>query len=131
MNNINYVQKSDASPQTVMAATLCMMSCTMQSGCWIYVNRLADHLNWLADAPELESELRRLCQRLACHWESQLAEHRIHDQPQANASGPRDARGPLGPGGPRDPLFKVSDVEAENRESRQLAQELIRRAQLC
>lgn len=119
MDEINYVQQSDATPQTVMAATLCMMSCTMQSGCWIYVNRIADNLNWLADSAELETELRRLCQRLACHWESQLTEHRIHDQRQAYAS---SARGPL---------FKASNAEAENHESRQLAMEVIRRAQLC
>jgi hypothetical protein len=119
MDDISYVQKSDASPQKVMAATLCMMSCTMQSGCWIYVNRIADNLNWLADSAELESELRRLCQRLACHWESQLTEHRIHDESAARAS---NARGPL---------FKVSDAETDNRESRQLANEAIRRAQLC
>lgn len=119
MHDINDGRKSDATPQTVMAATLCMMSCTMQSGCWIYVTRIADNLNWLADSTELDIELRRHCQRLACHWESQLAEHRIHDQRQVGSS---DARGPL---------FKVSDVEAESRESRQLAREVIRRAQLC
>jgi hypothetical protein len=119
MDDINYVAKSDATPQTVMAATLCMMSCTMQSGCWVYVNRIADNLNWLADSAELESELRRLCQRLACHWASQLAEHRIHDGRAAFTS---NARGPL---------FKVSDAETENRESRQLAMDVIRRAQHC
>lgn len=119
MNDINYVAKNDASPQTVMAATLCMMSCTMQSGCWIYVNRIADNLNWLADSTELESELRRLCQRLACHWESQLSEHRIHDEASARASNTNR------------PLFKVSDAEIENREARQLAMEVIRRAQHC
>ncbi len=121
MNNINYVRNNDATPQTVMAATLCMMSCTMQSGCWIYVARIADNLNWLADSSELESELRRLCQRLACHWESQLAEHRIHDQSTACAAS----------SSPRGALFKMSDAEMENRESRQLAEEVIRRAQLC
>jgi hypothetical protein len=119
MNDINYVAKSDATPQTVMAATLCMMSCTMQSDCWIYVSRIADNLNWLADSTALESELRRLCQRLACHWEAQLTEHRIHDETSARASNTNR------------PLFKVSDVETENLESRQLSMEVIRRAQLC
>jgi hypothetical protein len=119
MEDINYVQQSDASPQTVMAATLCMMSCTMQSGCWIYINRIADNLNWLAESAELEAELRRLCQRLACHWEAQLAEHRIHDDVAARASNAKR------------PLFKVNDVETESREARQLASEVIRRAQHC
>jgi hypothetical protein len=109
MEDINYVQQSDASPQTVMAATLC----------WIYINRIADNLNWLAESAELEAELRRLCQRLACHWEAQLAEHRIHDDVAARASNAKR------------PLFKVNDVETESREARQLASEVIRRAQHC
>ncbi len=58
-------------PQAVLGATLCMMSCTMQSGCQIYLTRIADYLEWLGALKSLDEKFRRLCRRLAAHWEAE------------------------------------------------------------
>lgn len=59
-----------ADPQAVLGATLCMMSCSMQSGCKIYLRRIVQNLEWLAAVQALDQDFRRLCRRLADHWDA-------------------------------------------------------------
>ncbi len=61
-----------ADPQAVLGATLCMMSCTMQSGCKIYLPRIVENLEWLAALKAFDEDFRRLCRRLSAHWETVL-----------------------------------------------------------
>lgn len=61
-------------PQAVLGATLCMMSCSMQSGCRIYLARIAENLEWLGARKSLDDDFRRLCRRLAAHWEAEAAQ---------------------------------------------------------
>ncbi len=61
-------------PQAVLGATLCMMSCSMQSGCRIYLVRIAENLEWLGALKTLDADFRRLCRRLAAHWEAEAAQ---------------------------------------------------------
>ncbi len=63
-------------PQAVLGATLCMMSCSMQSGCRIYLVRIAENLEWLGALKSLDANFRRLCRRLAAHWEAEAAQSR-------------------------------------------------------
>ena len=57
-------------PQAVLGATLCMMSCSMQSGCSIYLYRIVENLEWLAAAQAFDMDFRRLCRRLTAHWDA-------------------------------------------------------------
>jgi hypothetical protein len=60
-------------PNTVIAATFCMMSCTIESGCTLYLPRIADNLDWLSDRQCFDTHFRRLFARLAAHWEAKLS----------------------------------------------------------
>lgn len=84
MDYLDIEQTDNADPLAVLGATLCMMSCTMQSGCRIYLPRIADNLDWLAARPGLDADFRRLCRRLAAHWEG------AHLEDAAHQSDPRD-----------------------------------------
>ena len=61
-------------PHAVIAGTFCLMSCTMQSGGALYLSKIIDNFNFLADCEALESSLRTLCRRMACHWEAMQVE---------------------------------------------------------
>ena len=95
MNHIEYVAMSGAEPQQVLASTLCMMSCTMQSGSWLHIEKIADNLNWLSDCVALETPLRRLCQHLACHWEAELSAHESHTNATGAVANPNPVPNPV------------------------------------
>jgi hypothetical protein len=59
-----------ADPFAVLGSTLCLMSCTMASGCTLYLPRIAENLDWLAARQGLDADFRRLCRRLAEHWDA-------------------------------------------------------------
>lgn len=72
VNGMDYLDiegGAGADPQAVLGATLCMMSCTMQSGCKIYLPRIVENLEWLAALKAFDEDFRRLCRRLSEHWE--------------------------------------------------------------
>ena len=69
MDYLDINESNDADPQAIIGATLCMMSCTMQSGCGIYLPRIARNLEWLSNRATLDQNFRRLCDRLSLHWE--------------------------------------------------------------
>jgi hypothetical protein len=74
MGDIYFSRTHQPNPQAVIAGTFCLMSCTMQSGGALYLSRIIDNFNFLADCETLEPQLRTLCRRMACHWESTQAE---------------------------------------------------------
>ncbi|MBL8525932.1 MAG: hypothetical protein JNN20_19785 [Betaproteobacteria bacterium] len=57
------------SAEAVLAGTLCLMSCAMQSGSTRYLAKIVDNLDVLAACPELSREMRCVCRRLAGHWQ--------------------------------------------------------------
>lgn len=63
---------ADVPVEAVVAGTLCLMSCAMQSGSTIYVKKIVDNLDVLASCPSLSCEMRRVCRRLAGHWQCAL-----------------------------------------------------------
>jgi hypothetical protein len=69
MGDIYFSRTHQPNPQAVIAGTFCLMSCTMQSGGAIYLPKIIDNFNYLADCEILEPPLRTLCRRMACHWE--------------------------------------------------------------
>ncbi len=75
MDYLDVERGADADPQAVLGATLCMMSCTMQSGCQIYLRKIAENLEWLSALKTFDENFRRLCRRLALHWESEADQH--------------------------------------------------------
>ncbi len=84
MEYLDVERRKDADPQAVLGATLCMMSCTMQSGCQIYLRSIAENLEWLSAIKTLDENFRRLCRRLAIHWETEAAQHeRVRSNEQA------------------------------------------------
>jgi hypothetical protein len=70
MEYLDVKSATGADPQAVLGATLCMMSCSMQSGCTIYLCRIVENLEWLAAAQLFDKDFRRLCRRLAAHWDA-------------------------------------------------------------
>jgi hypothetical protein len=70
MDYLDVKSTTGADPQAVLGATLCMMSCSMQSGCTIYLGRIVENLEWLAAAQPFDKDFRRLCRRLAAHWDA-------------------------------------------------------------
>ena len=62
----------NTSIEAVVAGTICLMSCSMQSGSKAYVQKIVDNLDILAGCRELSSELRGVCRRLAGHWQYEL-----------------------------------------------------------
>jgi hypothetical protein len=73
MEYLDYRSADGADPHAVLAATLCMMSCSMQSGCRIYLPRIAENLDWLSAAGAFDQNFRTLCRRLAAHWEAEVS----------------------------------------------------------
>lgn len=72
MEYLDYRSGADADPHAVLASTLCMMSCTMQSGCRIYLPRIAENLDWLSAVQMFDKNFRALCRRLAAHWDAEM-----------------------------------------------------------
>jgi hypothetical protein len=72
MEYLDYRHGADADPHAVLASTLCMMSCTIQSGCRIYLPRIAENLGWLSAVQEFDKNFRTLCRRLAAHWDAEM-----------------------------------------------------------
>ena len=70
MGDIYFSRAIEPDPQAVIAGTLCLMSCTMQSGGALYLPKIIDNLNFLADSEDVDFRLRILCRRMACHWEA-------------------------------------------------------------
>lgn len=83
MDYLDLNESTDADPQAVIGATLCMMSCTMQSGCAIYLPRIARNLAWLSKRTSLDPYFRRLCDRLSDHWEQASQQLPPHETPPA------------------------------------------------
>lgn len=77
MEYLDYRHGADADPHAVLASTLCMMSCTMQSGCRIYLPRIAENLDWLSAVQVFDKNFRALCRRLATHWDAEM--NRVDD----------------------------------------------------
>jgi hypothetical protein len=71
MEYLDYQHGADADPHAVLASTLCMMSCTIQSGCRIYLRRIAENLDWLSAVHVFDKNFRTLCRRLAAHWDAE------------------------------------------------------------
>ena len=76
MDYLDVEGSTGADPHAVLGATLCMMSCSMQSGCKIYLRRIVDNLEWLAAVQALDMDFRRLCRRLAVHWDAVVEQDR-------------------------------------------------------
>jgi hypothetical protein len=74
MNDIFYTRAHQPDPQAVIASTFCLMNCTMMSGGAIYLPKIIDNLNFLADCADINEPLRILCRHMACHWEAQQLE---------------------------------------------------------
>jgi hypothetical protein len=74
MGDIYFSRTHQPDPQAVIAGTFCLMSCTMQCGGALYLSKIIDNFNFLADCETLEMPLRTLCRRMACHWEAMQAE---------------------------------------------------------
>lgn len=72
MEYLDYRSAVGADPYAVIASTLCMMSCTMQSGCRIYLPRIVENLDWLAAVQSFDASFRTLCRRLAAHWDAEV-----------------------------------------------------------
>jgi hypothetical protein len=58
--------------EAVVAGTLCLMSCAMQTGSLVYVRKMVCNLNLLAGCPHVSDPMRRLCRNLACQWQGAL-----------------------------------------------------------
>ncbi len=63
---------ADVPIEAVVAGTLCLMSCSMQSGSTLYMKKIVDNLDVLASCSSLSCEMRRVCRRLASHWQSAM-----------------------------------------------------------
>lgn len=76
------------SAEALLTGTLCLMSSAMQSGCPLYVEKVAANLDRLAGHDGLSAELRAVCRRLAAHWER---EANRADQDDGHGAGLSDA----------------------------------------
>lgn len=68
----NHPESEDVPVEAVMAGTLCLMSCAMQTGSLMYVRKIVDNLDILSACPTLSGEMRSVCRRLAGHWQCAL-----------------------------------------------------------
>jgi len=59
----------DTRPDSVIAGTLCLMSCYVQHPVALYADRISANLNRMAQFPVLTPELRTICRRLAERWD--------------------------------------------------------------
>ena len=90
MGDIYFSRTTQPNPQAVIAGTFCLMSCTMQSGGALYLAKIIDNFNFMADCEALELPLRTLCRRMACHWEAMQADKLkgLAELPQQDESAP-------------------------------------------
>ena len=65
----------DVPVEAVVAGTMCLMSCAMQTGSMMYVRKIVDNLDLLASSANLSCEMRSVCRKLACHWQCALDEN--------------------------------------------------------
>jgi hypothetical protein len=63
-----------ATPDCVIAGTLCLMSCFVQHRLPLYAERIAKNLQLLAGDLSLTAEMRTLCDRLANRWDGICAD---------------------------------------------------------
>lgn len=77
-------------PVPIIGATLCLMSCVMQSGNTHYLAKIADNLAILAEHPNIDANFRRICRRLYQHWETC-----VNAQVNAQANDSSDGNGVL------------------------------------
>lgn len=66
----------DVPIEAVVAGTMCLMSCAMQTGSMMYVRKIVDNLDLLSSCPNLSCEMRSVCRKLACHWQGALDDER-------------------------------------------------------
>lgn len=66
----------EARPESVIAGTLCLMSCYVQHPAPLYADRVAANLALMAEANALSPELRTICRRLSERWDAIRAEAR-------------------------------------------------------
>ena len=62
----------DVPVEAVVAGTMCLMSCAMQTGSMMYVRKIVDNLDLLASSANLSGEMRSVCRKLAGHWQCAL-----------------------------------------------------------
>ena len=58
--------------EAILAGTMCLMSCAMQTGSMMYVKKIVDNLDLLSSSRNLSREMRSVCRKLACHWQCAL-----------------------------------------------------------
>jgi hypothetical protein len=76
---IEFFSADEPSPMAVVAGTLCLMSCALQSRPNLYIGKLIDNFNYLANHAAIDPTIRSVCRRMACHWESEAVARRISD----------------------------------------------------
>ena len=69
--------------EAVVAGTMCLMSCAMQTGSMMYVKKIVDNLDLLSTCTDLSCEMRSVCRKLACHWQCALDEGSPQDESAA------------------------------------------------
>ena len=67
-----HLSAEDVPLEAVVAGTMCLMSCAMQTGSLMYVKKIVDNLELLSSSPNLSCEMRSVCRKLACHWQCAL-----------------------------------------------------------
>lgn len=73
-----YPSDIDDDPHLIIGATLCLMSCVMQSGNKFYLPRISENLAMLAAHPNVDANFRRICRKLFEHWEGSLNVPGLH-----------------------------------------------------
>jgi hypothetical protein len=59
-------------PEALLAGTLCLMSCPGSADRELHARRIVANLERLAVHPEVSTNLRTVCRRLASQWEQRL-----------------------------------------------------------
>jgi hypothetical protein len=69
-----YEVESDGTidPMGVIGATLCMLSCSLQSGTTLHLPKIIANFAWLSERSDLGQELQVCCRRLGIHFEMML-----------------------------------------------------------
>jgi hypothetical protein len=70
-DSLRFARAHEPNPNAVIGGTLCLMSCSMMSGTHLYLNKIIDNFNYLADCEIVDRPLRVLCRRMAAHWEAE------------------------------------------------------------
>jgi hypothetical protein len=112
MNGMCFSSQHQPDPQAVIAGTLCLLSCSLQSGTRLYLPKIVDNFNFLADCESLDHPLRTLCRRMASHWEAEQMSPRFaaevgNDDPIVPGQ-PDTATDK--PGGTQSPLLSYADA---------------------